>query len=418
MISLQQKYQRQLSKILAFIYIPFVVILFLVINYFTQDEIKELLYFQSDNIENAIYSNSSIEGIYPIFEVKAIDNDLQKEDAFQKVWIFDKLEGEEEEYYELKSIRRINEKTYEITTRSTAVEQKDLFLGIFFSTLLLLILLSSIFYFWNQRILKKLWTPFQRTLHSLKSFTLTDQNPIIIEETEIQEFHDFASISNSLTGKLISDYNNLKQFTENASHEIQTPLAIIQLKAEELINTDGLSKFQSENITDIYDSCDRLSKLNKGLLLLTKIENHQFDAKKRLDIGEYVGKEILWIEEHYLEGKYQVQVIEDSCFILSINPILAEILIRNLMMNMVLHSSSKKDKVIYINDKSISFSNHGENSLAKPNRLFDRFYKESNSVKSLGLGLAISKAICEYSLLDLNYSYTNGCHVFEVKVNV
>lgn len=414
MISLQQKYQRQLGKILAFIYIPFVVLLFWAINYFTQDEIKELLYFQSENIENAIYNNSSIEGIYPIFEVKATNSDIQKEDTFQKVWIFDKLEGEEEEYYELKSIRRINEKTYEITTRSTAVEQKDLFLGIFFSTLLLLILLSSIFYFWNQRLLKKLWKPFQRTLHSLKSFTLTDQNPTIIEETEIQEFHDFASISSSLTGKLISDYNNLKQFTENASHEIQTPLAIIQLKAEELINTAGLSKFQSEKIADIYDSCDRLSKLNKGLLLLTKIENHQFDTKRRLDIGEFVGKEIIWIEEHYLEGKSQIQVIEDSRFILSINPTLAEILIRNLMMNMVFHSTTQDDMRIYINDKSISFSNPGDNPLATPNRLFDRFYKESKSAKSLGLGLAISKAICDYSTLNLTYTYTNDCHVFAI----
>lgn len=417
MISLQQKYQHQLGKILAFIYIPFVVILFLVINYFTQDEIKELLYFQSDNIENAIYENAAIEGIYPIFEIQKLNANLHKEDTFQKVWMFDKLENEEEEYYELKTIRIINQKTYEITARSTAVEQKDLFLGIFFSTLLLLILLSSIFYFWNQRILKKLWKPFQNTLHNLKTFTLSDQNPINVEQTEIQEFHDFASISSSLTGKLISDYNNLKQFAENASHEIQTPLAIIQLKAEELLNTSGLSKFQSENIADIYDSCDRLSKLNKGLLLLTKIENHQFDGKIRLDIGEFVGREILWIEEHYLEGKSQIQVIEDNPFILSINPTLAEMLVRNIMMNMVFHTTSQDDMLININDNSISFSNRGEKPLSEPARLFDRFYKESNSTRSLGLGLAISKAICDYNLVDITYTYTKNYHVFTVGKN-
>lgn len=159
-----------------------------------------------------------------------------------------------------------------------------------FVSLLLVMLVAN--YYLSRRLLR----PFNQTLEAIRGFRVTNASPLYLEKSNILEFEELNTLVLEMTTKIQDDYRNLKEFTENASHEIQTPLAIIKSKIELLIQSD-LQDEQMQNLQSIYEVSNRLSKINTALLFLAKIENQQFHESQTINLGELVSKHLHSFEE-------------------------------------------------------------------------------------------------------------------------
>ena len=180
-------------------------------------------------------------------------------------------------YRQLEFPLTVNGKLYRVDVRKSQEETEDLVQLILKITLAIVLVLLAALFIINRFVLNKLWRPFNSTLRQIKEFNVSGKNEVLLEKTNINEFAELNSAVDSMTKKASRDYNEIKSFTENASHEIQTPLAIIRSKLELLSQSENLNEDQMNAIQSISETTNRLSKLNQSLILLTKIDNRQFD---------------------------------------------------------------------------------------------------------------------------------------------
>ena len=245
----------------------------------------------------------------------------------------------------------------------------------------------------------------------MKKFSLSSEKSIELQESEILEFTELNAEITTLTDKVKSDYRNLKQYTEDVSHEMQTPLAIIQAKIDNIINGDSLNNIQFEHLTSIQKDIQRLTQLNKRITLLTKIENQQFINPERINLNQVVRKRIANFKEIYPFG---IELIEKNEIVVKMDPYLADILSDNLLSNALKYNGENAAVQVHMVGSSISVSNKGEKKLLNPEKLFTRFYREISQVKSTGLGLAIVKKICDLNGFKASYHFKAGLHVFKI----
>ena len=258
-----------------------------------------------------------------------------------------------------------------------------------------------------------IWQPFYITLAKLKDYSLTRRTQPELGQTSILEFKELNQAVDKMTRKIQDDFDSLKQFTENASHEIQTPLAIIKSKLEVMIQDEALSGEQMRSLQTIYEATGRLSRLNQALLLLTKIENDQFAATERLNLNVLVG-ETLGLFEDFIQAKnLQTETHLTDCW-LDLNPSLARALLTNLIGNAIKHSAENGTLSLALTEKDMVIANPGAAPSQAPEAFFERFNKANPRADSLGLGLAIVKEICEYSGFKVRYEFIKGNHVVTV----
>ena len=258
-----------------------------------------------------------------------------------------------------------------------------------------------------------MWKPFNHTLSQLKQFNLSSKNNITLETTNVDEFIELNNTAMSLTQKVKNDYESLKSFTGNASHEIQTPLAIIKNKIELLSQSDNLEESQIHIIQSLNDAASRLSRLNQSLLLLTRIENRQYEPTDRIDLSAVVQKSIDNFRELADLKDIKIEKNIKNNVTVEMNDSLADILISNIILNAIKHNSPGGDIKIVLNENALVVSNTGNVPKLKTSELFERFKKDSSSPESLGLGLSIIKTIGDTYGFELSYNYTDSMHVLQ-----
>ena len=300
---------------------------------------------------------------------------------------------------------------YRIHIRKSLIESNQLLKII---TVVMLVVLSaglSLLYLFQRRTSKRLWQPFYDTLKKAKDFTVHQGNKLTLSEQMIYEFNELNSALNKMTDKMLGDYQSLREFTENASHEIQTPLALINSRVEGLIQDTSISAKHIQWIQDIHESALRLSKLNHALLLLAKIDNGQFQESEVLNINPILAKHLDEMEELFTLKTISVSVEMNESFNVRINQSLAEILISNILNNAVKHNLADTGTIlIKVSSTELKVTNTGAPLTVDPKKLLERFQKQNKSTSSLGLGLAIVQKICEISQLNLDYEFANGQH--------
>ena len=330
--------------------------------------------------------------------------------------IIDKKENELAPYRMISSIITVRNKTYQVKTWTSTIEFDELLEGIFYLLIFILVslfLISLLINFW---IAKTVWKPFYLTVDSLKSFRASDNKLITFEKSSVQEFTELNKSLQTMTEKMIYDFNSQKKFSENASHEIQTPLAVIKSKIDVLIQSQNLEENDMKLLIAIDDACSKLARLNKSLLLLTKIENRQFNEIEKLSFDKTINNSLLFFQEHIEDKNLEVIIIKEADFCVSINPDLGLILINNLIQNAIRYNSKDGKIEIFIDADKFTISNTGDNQPID-SHLFERFQKNSSSSQSLGLGLSIVKEIIEVSGLTLNYNYSFNNHKFIISLN-
>ncbi len=328
--------------------------------------------------------------------------------------IYNPQEKENELFRQLTFPLQVNNKYYVATVRKSQQQTEDLIQLIGIITLTVIAFLIAVLFVINRFILAKIWSPFNDTLRQLKQFNISSKNKLQLNPTDITEFEELNTTALLMTEKMSNDYDSLKNFTENASHEIQTPLAIIKMKLELLMQNENMNHAAMENISAISDATDRLSRLNHSLLLLTKLENNQFIENENVNITTIVENHISNIEELAAAKNLTIRQNLKENVTLFVNRSLSEILISNLIANTIKHNYEFGKIEIILTDRLLTISNTGYEPAIGSNELFERFKKASHASDSLGLGLAIVKKICDTYGFAITYTFSGDTHCIKI----
>ncbi|MBD3270562.1 hypothetical protein GF376_03475 [Candidatus Peregrinibacteria bacterium] len=365
------------------------------------EEAKEELLENKKSIINEIESRNNLPNLYPTIETVVISKSEVVEKSIKKVMIKDVLDdGEEEPFLEYKSIESINGNYYAITLRKSLIEYEELLLAITIPLLLLLLLTFILSFLITRRLNKKVWNDFEHNLAVLRQFSFRNSEEIKLKNTNIQEFDEINKSITDLTKKLLVDYQALKKFSENASHEIQTPISIISVNLEEMLQ-HNIPEQTFQLIVNTQQTLKRLSDLNKNLLLLTKIENRQFSSDEEIDISSYIESKIEEFTPLIKSKNLKVEVTNDGVFQVKMSSELVDILLNNLLSNAVKHNSISGNIYIEISKSELKICNSGASNKLTNEAIFNRFTKENS--QSYGLGLAIVKQICNTHNIAIQY---------------
>ncbi len=337
-----------------------------------------------------------------------------KDSIIQEVF-FDALVPEWEPYRVLYTNVRIEGQPYILMIQLNMVESEDLiktitwiYLGILFSLLLVIFFITGF-------ISNRLWQPFYDTLKRIEEFNIEQHSSPTFKITNIKEFEQLnAGLEKLIQGNLQS-YASQKSFTQNAAHELQTPLAIFQSKLDLLLQDNSLTQPQSVIVQALYEATSRLTRINKNLLLLAKIENNQFSETTSFSVNELIADVTPYFTEQANSKKLLIEKETDSIVSIIANRGLAEIVINNLFLNAVRHNVENGKIILSLKDKTFTIKNSGPSKSLDKDILFKRFGKGTPDTRSSGLGLAIGKEICDRYNWQVSYVYETDLHHFTIK---
>lgn len=305
---------------------------------------------------------------------------------------------------------------FELVVMTSILEKDDLVSSILlWVCLLYLVQVVSILIICNI-VLKRSFKPFNKLLNWLSRFRLGEsEDPLPKLDLEIEEFKNLYTSVEEMSERNNEIFHSQKQFIENAAHELQTPLAICRNKLEMMAEEGNCSEYQMEQIGDIYQSIERIIRLNKTLLFLSKIENHQFNQLSQIQFNPILKNILGEIEEIYDEKDIKGELIEEGVFEMEMDEHLAVSMVQNLVKNAFLHNVECGKVIIAVSSNRWSVTNTGVSIPLDETSLYERFSKKSGkSSESNGLGLSIVKSIAQLYNLDIRYSFGDNGHCFEV----
>ena len=329
---------------------------------------------------------------------------------FTDTLIYDIIDDKYHPYLQLSLNRKIGKQYYHIEISKSLIETKLLVGEIFTTMLFVFIGLIVLMIVLNLLISRNMWRPFKDTLKKLKNYKSGQSEPIKFKKTNTYEFSQLNEIIEIMMGRIRNDYLNLKEFTENASHEILTPLAIIKSKTDMLMQLDNLNEHELNFVKAIYDSTVKLSRLNQGLILLAKIENQQYGSEEKIDLNQLMLNNFKEYKEMADLKEISIRIdLKDTNFI-QMNANLSQVLITNLLRNAIKHTKKGGKIELSASQGILKFLNSGDEITNKNFKMFERFQKQNS--ESLGLGLSIVKKICDRYFIKINYQYSKGLHEF------
>lgn len=326
---------------------------------------------------------------------------------FSDTILYNALEDENEPFRRLSFPVKIRGHSWRVSVIQSALEHEDLAATVAVLLAVLFALLFGVLVWVNRRVSRRVWHPFFSTLNRMRQFRLTDPTALQLDDSSVDEFRELHHTLEELTEKVQRDFRTVKQFTENASHELHTPLAVVQNKVDMLLQDEGLSEQQVQQLDIIRQSARRMAKLNQSLLLLSKIENDQFAERKFIDLKPLLGKRLDWLEDFIADKQLVLHTTLSSSF-LEINPFLADTLITNLLTNAVKYNLPGGALKIYLDSRRLTVTNSGEQSEIPISELTERFARGNSRTEGLGLGLAMVKEICVQYGLRFSISFENG----------
>jgi len=372
---------------------------------------KEKLLSNEYLVESQIRKTGDMPNLHPLVEVRKVAGEPDVSPSFNEVSIRNEIENEDEIFLEYSYKVKINDSWYLVKLRQSEFESKDLILILALTLFALLFSAFIISYFITRRMNKTVWAGFEHNLHQIENYSMDLGRDISLVQSDIEEFERLNRVINDFTLKLKSDFLMLKEFSENASHEIQTPLSVALLNLEEIMQ-DDLTKDTFAKVAATANALKRLSSLNRSLILLTKIDNRQFEIDRSVSFYE-IAKRKADEFSGLLEAKtLTLEITADNDFVVKMNEELSEILIGNLFSNAVNHNITGGKIRITVSTGSFVICNQGESNQLTDKTIFNRFTRGNPG--SYGLGLAIVKRICEMHGLDINY-HKGELHCFTIK---
>lgn len=373
-------------------------------------EMQEQLSYELDQLHKFIEQGNDV--TYPLVKVEKVSDDLAPFTRYGDTLIYDPLQKKAEDYYYTVNIAANKMGNYRVSIMHTYIgwsEYSNIIFILISVTAIALVLGNVVMsYFFN----KKIWSPFFNNLNSLKTFSVSAEQPLQLEDSKVTEFTELKTSLKDLADRGQKEFKALKEFTENASHEMQTPLGIIQSKLDR-ISQLPINEELAEHIVQAKSGVSRLKRLNKSLLLLAKLDNNAFPQKETIAVDKNIQQQLEALEELFSSKHIIVKKTLQPLNVLA-NPYLFEIMIVNLLSNSIRFTPAGETVAVSIADNSLIISNVGPELDFPKETLFQRFKKSSHQTDSTGLGLAIVQQICSTHEWKIDYQYLHHQHQFSI----
>ena len=343
---------------------------------------------------------------------KTGDNRMRKDSTYSIIR-YDDFMHDREQFRCLVTYVQINGKVYRLLIQTNMEEQDETIMFIAFAAVLFLMLLLGGIILLMRRIAINLWKPFYHTLDQLKLFNLHSLTSPTFQPSGIQEFEQLNKSLSELINENITVFKQQKEFTENASHELQTPLSIVQSQLDLLLQSQSLTHEQLSGIENAGKALARVSRINKNLLLLAKIENHQYAQSERMDLSQVLMELSEMLHEHTANKQLILHQQIEPLVLVNANRALMEILLTNLFINTINHNINNGSITIILLPGKLIIANTGLQTLDEK-KLFKRFSLATNQAKGSGLGLAIVKEIAGLYNWRIAYHFTDSQHIFTI----
>ncbi|MGN8072474.1 sensor histidine kinase [Mucilaginibacter sp. 22184] len=392
------------------------VIYYFAINYIAQQQLDQGLQQQLIEAEEYVRSSNLNPQQYDLDRDHAVftrTNEQELRKRFFDTTYFNPKEQRKEAGRAVEDLVKLKDTNYKVVITISRAGQKYLIEVITIITLVLLAGLLLVLFITNKYMLNGLWKPFQLTLKEIKQFNIADVDQFKGKPSKVDEFAELNEAIREMSLRVTYDYLSLKQFTENASHEMMTPLAVVTTKLDTLIQDETLSAGQLEQITDIYGSINKSTRLNQSLLLLAKLENKLITENESINLEAVLSEKMLQFQELMqtkalsFEHSLQPKRVLASRYLI-------DILLNNLFSNAIRHNNPGGIIIIELNGAQLSIKNTGANHSLNEQLIFERFQKGKES-QGTGLGLTLVKNICQHYGYGIHYEYDSGWHTFILK---
>ena len=386
------------------------------------DEVDDQLEVYSEHIirqwlsgETLPDSTDGSNNTYYIREVAPEEISMNKkvEYEFKNVYIRSRLE--EEPARVMHTIFEHRDGTWwRLTVMTPVYERNEVISTILVSTFILLIVMLLVVMGVFAWVFVRHTRPLYKVLSYLDSYAIGKPQPLN-NRTDVTEFQQLNDSVTACIHRIEEVYERERRFIGDASHELQTPLAVCQNRIEMLMDDATLTEQQMLELAKMQQTISELIRLNKTLLFLSKIENNQYIEHTEVNVNTKLHRQLEMLAEVYESKDITINLYEKSQWILRANDELITSLVSNLLRNAYIHSQSHSTIDIYIKEGALSIANTSDGVELDATRLFDRFYRGNHGKKhSNGLGLSIVKAICEASHLKVSYTFEQDKHIFTI----
>lgn len=350
----------------------------------------------------------------PLVEISELDGKASFKPAFSDTTIYMASEKETEAYRQYKVYKQIGDKHYRIIVRTSLIEKEDLFSAILTILGIILVSLLAILLIINRFTARKIFKPFYSNLEKLKSFSLHKNNSIELDKSDIKEFNILNGALTELSEKALKEYRSIKEFSEDLSHELQTPVAVIKAKAELLQQEEFKDEETNNNLQAIINNAIKLDKLNRTLVLLAKLETKDFFPSQKIVLKDKIEKIVNNFSDIAQLKNLSLKMDLEADSEVDFNDNLLDVMLSNLISNSIKHNTANGEIIIKLENSILLIKNTGKEPKQDPDYYFKRFSYDEKSPNSLGLGLAIVKKICDLHRMDINYSYNKPYHIITI----
>lgn len=400
------------SAVAFFLFLAGSIVFYFYLKNVIHEDMEENLQLEKDKIIQ--YTNDSL--YFPSSSVLSSDiltfykTDKAVPETLRDTLLYNVLEEEDQKFKQLVFSVEIKGQYYTASLSKPMFEADDLLDAIVTILGIIAIIMLIVMFLLTRILSKKMLKPLYDMLEKLRMFDVNISEKLNFPSTSTSEFALLHTAIETMAGRIQQDYQNMKVFNENASHEMQTPLAIIRAKLELLFQENNLPDEQVKVLHEIYASTNRLSKLNQSMLLLSKIENRQFHETEKIFVENVLNEKLQQFEELINHKNISVEKKYISNPHLQINAYLCDILLSNLLGNAIKHNIQNGKIVINLSEDSLHISNTGNPPEFPLHESFERFKKSNSSSESTGLGLAIVKQICDLYGFSIKYTYREFLH--------
>ncbi|WP_209330290.1 sensor histidine kinase [Lunatimonas salinarum] len=309
---------------------------------------------------------------------------------------------------------KINGEHYRISYYNLVVETEDISETVVQTMLVVLLIQLGFIILFFRAFANRILKPFNATLAKVQRFDLTQQQPLRFDHSAINEFAELNSFLEGMSDKMIADYRQIKEFSENISHEVQTPSAVIRGKLEHLMNLE-MTEDQAGLIDSIYQNNERINRIVRSLGFLARLENNEFSSSETVNIADLVLENLASLKEIAEIRRIDIKVTASEPVYVPMHAFVAETLVHNLLGNAIKHNLEGGWIEVRLTKANLWIQNSGQPSNIKPEMLVQRFKKDSKHHDSIGLGLAIVQQICRHYRFSFHYGVEGATHTITIE---
>lgn len=373
------------------------------IKHLNQQEINDFIENEGDSTET--YSQFSTLHSEFLVLSKAPIRPNQKKTTFTNE--FRIIEGEENEYRILTHHFSFGNEGYQLEIGSSLGEVNDLTFIIRFFIIIVLFIILLVTFLADTVYIEYLLKPFYKIIDTkirrVNEPEVFDHTPI---KAKSRDFRELDLVLNQMMDRIAELFKKEKQFISNVSHELLTPIALLKSKLENLLQNESLDENAFDKIAGSLKTLDMLKKIINNLLLISRIENNQYEANEEIDFHEIINDVEEDLQDRIEDKGIQFVNEMKNGIIFRGNKTLLHILIYNLVTNAIKYN--KPDGSIIVSDGfilnqyfiSITDSGIGMSDFQIEN-IFNRFARVSSDQEGQGLGLAIAKSIAVFHHIEI-----------------